>query len=56
MKEISKKEFSWLYENYFKNMRYPCWVKTCKKKRNGKRGKYYVQDKYYNIVKQQNIV
>lgn len=56
LKQVSKSEFAWLYENFFRKMKDKCWTKTCVGKKNSKRGKYYVPDKWYYIVKKQNIV
>lgn len=56
LKQISKAEFAWLYEKYFRKSKYKNWTKTCVAKGRSKRGKYYVEDRWYRIVKQQNIV
>src|SRR5690606_3705845 len=40
LKQVSKSEFAWLYENFFRKMKDKCWTKTCVGKKNSKRGKY----------------
>ena len=58
MKEVTKSQFKWLYEKYFKRFDIKFgkpWYKTCQKRQRSNRGKYYVQDKFADIVEKQNI-